>query len=102
MAVCLFWDLFFCLMSTAIEIEKTQLSAPSLAYDKNLSGLFYLNISFKFCRLMIMQTMPQKARPYGGCLNATLTTRGLRTQGQFVIPATMHHIEMAVLYMEAF
>lgn len=51
---------------------------------------------------MIMQTMPQKARPYGGCLNATLTTRGLRTQGQFWIPATIHHKETAVPYMEAF
>lgn len=51
---------------------------------------------------MIMQTMPQKARPYGRCLNASLTTRGLRTQGQFWIPATIHHKKMAVPYMEAF
>lgn len=61
-----------------------------------------LNSSFEdSVALLIMQTGPQKARPYGGCLITTGMTRRLGTQGQFLAPATMNHKETAVLNMEA-
>lgn len=116
-AVCLFWDFFFSLMST----DRSHWNWENMVIytflgiwwgggkkfkkpsrDVLCKYFFRLNSSFEeSVALLIMQTSPQKARPYGGCLIATLTTRRLGTQGQFLTPATVNHKETAVLYLEA-
>lgn len=111
--LCLFWDFFFSLMSTDRSHwnwEKTAIYTFLGTWFKKKKKtsravlckyFFRLNSSFEeSIVLLIMQTSPQKARPYGGCLITTLTTRKLGTQGQFLTPATTNHKETVVLYIE--